>query len=339
MKKPFDCDVIVVGAGHAGAEAALAAARMGASVLLFTIKFEAIGRMSCNPSIGGPAKGHLVREIDALGGEMGRVADLTGIQFRMLNRAKGPAVWAPRAQNDRLFYGVEMRKALEAQQGLAIKESTIVEVLTRDGAVYGVRSLLGEEYYAPRVILTCGTFLDGAIHVGDVSFRGGRSGEPAAVGLSESLRRLGLRVVRFKTGTPPRVDLRTVDLARCAEQPGDPDPQGFCFYRNVHPRNLVSCWLTGTTPHTHEIIRAALSRSALYGGFIHGTGPRYCPSIEDKVVKFAAKEHHQVFIEPEGEHTCEAYVNGVSNSLPPAVQKEFLVTIPGLARAQGSRDG
>ncbi|MCD4829771.1 MAG: tRNA uridine-5-carboxymethylaminomethyl(34) synthesis enzyme MnmG [Candidatus Cloacimonetes bacterium] len=332
-------DVIVVGAGHAGVEAALAAARMGARTLLFTIKLEAIGRMSCNPSVGGPAKGHLVREIDALGGEMGRVADLTGIQFRMLNRAKGPAVWAPRAQNDRLFYGVEMRKALEAQDRLDIKESAVDDVLTENGNVRGVRSQLGEDYLAPRVILACGTFLRGTIHVGDVAFAGGRSGEPAACELSTSLEALGLRLVRFKTGTPPRVDLRTVDLSCCEEQPGDPDPQGFSYYRDIKPRNLVSCWLTGTRPETHDIIREALERSALYGGRISGTGPRYCPSIEDKIVKFAARQRHQVFIEPEGTHTHEAYVNGVSNSLPPAVQSAFLATIPGLEQARVMRYG
>lgn len=327
-------DVIVVGAGHAGVEAALASARMGARTLLFTIKLEAIGRMSCNPSVGGPAKGHLVREIDALGGEMGRVADLTGIQFRMLNRAKGPAVWAPRAQNDRLFYGVEMRKSLEAQDRLDILESSITEVLVEAGAVRGVRSELGEDYLAPRVILACGTFLRGVIHVGDVGVPGGRSGEPAADGLSQSLERIGLRLTRFKTGTPPRVDLRTVDLSCCEEQPGDPNPQGFSYYRDVRPRNMVSCWLTSTSSKTHDIIRDALSRSSLYGGAISGTGPRYCPSIEDKIVKFAAKEKHQVFIEPEGTHTHEAYVNGVSNSLPPDVQAAFLATVPGLEQAR-----
>jgi tRNA uridine 5-carboxymethylaminomethyl modification enzyme len=332
--EPNRYDVIVTGAGHAGCEAALAAARMGARTACFTLKLENVGRMSCNPSLGGPAKGHLAREIDALGGEMGRVADLTGIQFRMLNRGKGPAVWAPRSQNDRQRYGQEMRRALEEQPGLDLIEADIVDLIVVQGEVRGVRTRLGEEYHSPRVIIAGGTFGRGRIHVGDISYPGGRSGEPSSEGLSEALERLGIPLRRFKTGTPPRIDLRTVDFSAFEEQPGDEPPEGFSFYRDIPLSNQVSCWLGTTTPETHRIIRVNLKRSALYGGYITGTGPRYCPSIEDKVVKFADKERHQVFIEPEGTQTVEAYLNGVSNSLPPDVQTAFVHSIPGLERAR-----
>jgi tRNA uridine 5-carboxymethylaminomethyl modification enzyme len=327
-------DVIVVGAGHAGCEAALAAARMGARTVCFTLKLENTGRMSCNPTLGGPAKGHLAREIDALGGEMGRIGDLTGIQFRMLNRSKGPAVWAPRSQNDRRLYSTEMRRALEEQPGLDLIEADVAEILVADNRVSGIRTRLGEDYLAPRVILAGGTFWRGLIHVGDVAYAGGRSGEPASEHLSASLERLGFTLRRFKTGTPPRIDIRTADFSVMDEQPGDEPPEGFSHYRDIPLRNLVSCWLTHTTERTHEIIRTNLKRSALYGGFIHGTGPRYCPSIEDKVVKFADKDQHQVFIEPEGLDTHEAYVNGISNSLPPDVQADLVHSIPGLETAR-----
>jgi tRNA uridine 5-carboxymethylaminomethyl modification enzyme len=328
-------DVIVVGAGHAGIEAALAAARMGARTLCFVIKIESIGRMSCNPSVGGPAKGHLAREIDALGGELAKTADESGIQFRMLNRKKGPAVWAPRAQNDRELYSHLMRAALENQNGLAIKESTIDELLldASGTAVVGVRSHLGEAYYAPRVILTNGTFLRGTVHVGETKYSSGRAGEPAADKLSDSLQKAGLKLARFKTGTPPRVDMRTVDTSKMEEQPGDEPPSGFSYFRDITLKNQVSCWLTFTNPTTHKLIHDNLKRSSLYGGFIDGVGPRYCPSIEDKIVKFHTKERHQVFVEPEGLHTYEAYVNGISNSLPPEVQKQLIATIPGLEQA------
>lgn len=334
-------DVIVVGAGHAGIEAALATARMGARTLIFVIKLESIGRMSCNPSVGGPAKGHLAREIDALGGEIARAADITGIQFRMLNRKKGPAVWAPRSQNDRMAYSIQMRSALESQDNLEIKESLIEELLLNpEGkSVIGVKSMLGEEYFAPRIILANGTFLRGKVHVGNINYSSGRAGEPAAEKLSHSLLQAGLSLGRFKTGTPPRIDLRTVDFNQVEEQPGDEDPQGFSYYRDITPRNLVSCYLTYTTPETHEIIRNNLDKSSLYGGYISGIGPRYCPSIEDKVVKFQHKEQHQVFIEPEGINTSEAYVNGISNSLPPAVQQQLVTSIPGLQKASIIRYG
>ncbi|HHE38439.1 MAG TPA: tRNA uridine-5-carboxymethylaminomethyl(34) synthesis enzyme MnmG [Candidatus Cloacimonetes bacterium] len=325
-------DIIVVGAGHAGIEAALSAAKMGANVLIFVIKIESIGRMSCNPSVGGPAKGHLAREIDALGGEIGKSSDLSGIQFRMLNKKKGPAVWAPRSQNDRTKYTIIMRQSLENQTGLNIKESIIDEIILSKNRkqVIGVRSNLGEEYFAPKVILANGTFLRGKVHIGNVSYSSGRAGEPAAEKLSLSLLESGLNLARFKTGTPPRIDLRTIDMNKVEEQPGDEDPQGFSYYRDIALKNDVSCYLTFTNPVTHQIINSNLDKSSLYGGYISGIGPRYCPSIEDKVVKFSKKEHHQVFIEPEGEKTFEAYVNGVSNSLPPEIQKRMLHSIEGL---------
>ncbi len=334
-------DIIVVGAGHAGIEAALASARMGAITLIFVIKIETIGRMSCNPSMGGPAKGHLAREIDALGGELARSADLTGIQFRMLNRKKGPAVWAPRSQNDRTEYSLVMRQALESQTNLTIKESMIDEILlSREGKkVIGVKSHLGEEYFARKVILANGTFLKGKIHVGNVSYSSGRAGELASIKLSDSLIKAGLKLARFKTGTPPRVDIRTIDLKNLDEQPGDENPQGFSFYRDIKLRNDRSCYLTFTNSKTHQIIKDNLNKSSLYGGFISGVGPRYCPSIEDKVVKFSTKERHQVFIEPEGINTFEAYVNGVSNSLPPDVQRKMVHSIEGLENAKIMRYG
>ncbi len=334
-------DVIVIGAGHAGIEAALASARMGAKTLVFVIKIETIGRMSCNPSVGGPAKGHLARELDAIGGEIGRAADISGIQFRMLNKKKGPAVWAPRSQNDRTYYGVVMYHALERQSNLEIKEAIIDDILlSKDGkSIIGVRSKLGESYFAPRVILANGTFLRGKVHVGNVSYSSGRAGEPASVKLSESLLKAGLKLERFKTGTPPRIDLRTVNMNKVEEQPGDEDPQGFSFYRDIKLRSDVSCYLTFTTPKTHEIIRSNLDKSALYGGYISGIGPRYCPSIEDKVVKFHTKEQHHVFIEPEGAETFEAYANGISNSLPPDVQAKLVHSIPGLEKATIIRYG
>lgn len=328
-------DVIVVGAGNAGVEAALAAARMGANTAIFVIKFESIGRLSCNPSLGGPAKGHLAREINALGGEIGFVADLSGIQFRMLNKKKGPAVWAPRSQNDRELYSKIMRSHLENQPNLQIIEDVISEVLVDDKKrVIGVKSHIGYTYTAPKVILANGTFLKGIIHIGHKQYPGGRSGEPSADDLSNSLSKLGLNLARFKTGTPARVDLRSVDLSQMEIQPGDDNPTGFSFYRNIKLKNLVDCWLTHTNKHTHEIIQQNLTRSALYGGKISGTGPRYCPSIEDKIVKFTDKDQHHVFIEPEGVNTYEAYVNGVSNSLPPDVQLEVLHSIVGLERVK-----
>ncbi len=334
-------DVIVVGAGHAGIEAAMAAAKMGAKTVIFVIKIETIGRMSCNPTVGGPAKGHMAREIDALGGQIGKAADITGIQFRMLNKKKGPAVWAPRTQNDRTQYSIVMRMILENQPNLEIRESIVDDILidTKTKSVKGIKTHLGEEYYAPKVILANGTFLKGRVFVGSVNYPAGRAGEPASEKLSDSLTKLGFTLARFKTGTPPRIDIRTANLNLMSEQKGDDNPEGFSFYRDISLKNKVSCWLTFTNPKTHDIINGNLNFSSLYGGYISGVGPRYCPSIEDKVVKFSQKEHHHVFIEPEGENTYEAYVNGVSNSLPPKIQLEMLHSIKGLENAKVIRYG
>lgn len=334
---PHDFDLIVVGGGHAGVEAALAAARRGAKTALFVLKLESIGRLSCNPSIGGPAKGHLAREIDALGGELGHIADLSGIHFRMLNRSKGPAVWAPRAQNDRNLYSQLMREQVEHQENLSLIEASISQIIVEKGRTVGVRCNLGKEYRAGQVILAPGTFLRGMIHVGKISVSGGRSGEPAANELSQDLLRHGFKLERFKTGTPPRVDMRSLDFSKLEVQPGDPDPEGFSWYRDITLQNRVSCYMTRTTPETHAIISQNLHLSSLYGGIIQGIGPRYCPSIEDKIVKFPQRDTHQVFIEPEGLNTFEAYVNGVSTSLPPDIQERILHSIPGLENARVMR--
>lgn len=334
---PRDFDIIVVGGGNAGVEAALASARRGAETALFVLKLESIGRLSCNPSIGGPAKGHLAREIDALGGELGHIADLSGIHFRMLNRSKGPAVWAPRAQNDRNLYSQLMREQVERQENLSLIEASISQIIVEKGRAVGVRCNLGKEYRAGQVILAPGTFLRGIIHVGKVSISGGRSGEPASNELSQDLLRHGFQLERFKTGTPPRVDMRSLDFSQLEEQPGDPDPEGFSWYRDITLQNLISCYMTRTTPETHRIISENLDQSSLYGGIIHGIGPRYCPSIEDKIVKFPQRDTHQIFIEPEGLNTFEAYVNGVSTSLPPDIQERILHSIPGLENARVMR--
>jgi tRNA uridine 5-carboxymethylaminomethyl modification enzyme len=325
-------DVIVIGAGHAGIEAALAAARRGFQTALFTIKLEAIGRMSCNPSIGGPAKGHLTREIDALGGEMARVADLSGIHFRMLNRKKGPAVWAPRAQNDRAQYSMLMREAIESTANLELIEANIAALLVDKGRISGCVSQIGRQYFAPKLIIASGTFLKGKIHIGSTSFSGGRSGEPSSDGLSESLSTLGMKVLRFKTGTPPRVDLDSLDYSALEAQDGDDDPRGFSFYRNIQVKNLARCYLSRTTSETHAIIKQHIKESALYSGIIQGIGPRYCPSIEDKIVKFPDRDSHQIFIEPEGLHIMKA-----SNGGPPVcahVQEQIVHSIPGWSKPE-----
>ncbi|MBI5182598.1 MAG: tRNA uridine-5-carboxymethylaminomethyl(34) synthesis enzyme MnmG [Nitrospirae bacterium] len=332
-------DVVVVGAGHAGCEAALAAARLGCKTLMFTINLDNIAQMSCNPAVGGIAKGHLVREIDALGGEMGKNTDKAGIQFRMLNTRKGPAVRALRAQADRVLYKLEMRKTLEAQENLDILQGMITGLLIKNGRAAGVETTLGIRYLTKTVILTTGTFLRGLIHIGLKSFPAGRAGEFPSLELSDSLKELGFRLGRLKTGTPPRIDGRSIDFSKTIIQHGDNPPIPFSYATEKIANPQMPCYLTYTNKETHKIIKDNLDRSPLYCGVIEGTGPRYCPSIEDKVVRFAEKERHQIFLEPEGLNTTEYYANGISTSLPADVQLKFIRTIPGLERAKMIRPG
>ncbi|PEN12336.1 tRNA uridine-5-carboxymethylaminomethyl(34) synthesis enzyme MnmG [Longibacter salinarum] len=339
----FDYDVIVVGGGHSGSEAAAAAANMGAKTLLITMKLDAIGQMSCNPAIGGIGKGHIAREIDAMGGLMGRVTDRAGIQFRMLNRSKGPAVWGPRAQCDRAAYATAVREELEAIPNLYMRADMVTEVLTsEDGStIEGVRTNLGQSFHAPAVILTTGTFSNGVIHVGEKNFGGGRMGESASRGITDCLHELGFESGRLKTGTPPRLDGRTIDYSVMREQPGDQDATSFSYMSDELPpvEDQLSCWLTDTTPEVHETLRTGFDRSPMFAGRIEAKGPRYCPSIEDKIDRFSEKNSHQIFIEPEGRHTDEVYVNGFSTSLPEDVQLEAIRKVPGLEDVHVLRPG
>lgn len=333
-------DVIIVGGGHAGTEAALAAARMGVTTLLLTHNIETLGQMSCNPAIGGIGKSHLVREVDALGGVMAQAADHAGIQFRVLNARKGPAVRATRAQTDRVLYKAYIRKTLEHQPNLKIFQQAVDDLIIEDDHVVGVITQMGLHFYAPKVVLTVGTFLGGKIHVGNNNYSGGRAGDPPAQRLSERLRALPFRVARLKTGTPPRIDGRTIDFSKLQEQPGDQPCPVLSYLGDVsqHPRQ-VSCFLTRTNTKTHEIIQNNIRRSAMYSGNIEGTGPRYCPSIEDKVMRFADRDSHQIFLEPEGLETNEYYPNGISTSLPFDVQQDFVRSMEGLENCHILRPG
>ena len=334
-------DVAVIGGGHAGIEAALAAARMGAKTVMFLLNADTIGQMSCNPAIGGIAKGIVVREIDALGGEMGRAIDHTGIQFKMLNTRKGKAVWSPRAQADKKLYREYMKRACENQENLYIKQDEVVDIVVEDNRVVAVKTKLGLEYKVKAVVVATGTFLNGLIYIGDKTFPAGRAWEPPSTGLEDFYKRYGFPLARFKTGTPARLDKRTIDFSVLEPAPGDDPPPKFSFWTEPvgtywfeKGKKQALCWITYTTPKTHEIIRKNLHRTALYGGLIKGIGPRYCPSIEDKVVKFADKDRHTVFLEPEGWDTIEIYPNGLSTSLPEEIQWEMYRSIPGLEKVE-----
>ncbi|MGZ8478735.1 MAG: tRNA uridine-5-carboxymethylaminomethyl(34) synthesis enzyme MnmG [Candidatus Binatia bacterium] len=332
-------DVIVVGAGHAGIEACLAAARMGCSTLMMTLNLDHIGQMSCNPAIGGIGKGHLVKEIDALGGEMARAIDETGIQFRILNTKKGPAVRASRAQADKALYRMRMKRVLENCPRLTLRQGSVEALIVEDGLIKGVETQIGERFYGQKVILTTGTFLKGLIHIGDRNFSAGRAGDFAVHGLSESLVSLGFKVGRLKTGTCPRLDSRTIDYSELVVQDGDQPPQPFSFSSSGVTQRQVPCHITYTNSRTHEIIRGAMHRSPMYSGVIKSRGPRYCPSIEDKIHRFADKDRHQIFLEPEGLDTVEVYPNGLSTSLPLDVQVEMVRSIKGLEQAEIMRHG
>lgn len=332
-------DVIIVGGGHAGCEAALAVARLGFEALLLTSNVDNIAQMSCNPAIGGLGKGHLVKEIDALGGEMGKITDATGIQFRRLNTKKGPAVQACRVQCDKLQYKTRMRRVLETTQGLHIKQGFADDLLVQDGVVLGVISNYGVLFESKAVILTTGTFMNGLMHYGENKQSGGRAGDVASFGLSGSLKKMGFELVRMKTGTPPRLDGRTIDYSKTEVQPGDELPKRFSFSNTVIAQGQLNCYITYTNEKTHDVIRAGIDRSPMYNGTIKSIGPRYCPSIEDKVMRFADKNRHQIFLEPEGHDTHEVYVNGLSTSLPIDIQLGMIKTIVGLENAEMVRPG
>ena len=333
-------DIIVVGAGHAGCEAAHAAAKMGASVLLCTMNMNTIAQMSCNPAMGGVAKGQIIREIDALGGMSGIISDTSMIQFRMLNRSKGPAMWSPRSQNDRMLFAEQWRLALEQTPGVDFWQEMISGLLVKNERVYGVRTTIGLEIMGKAVVLTNGTFLNGIIHIGEKQFGGGRTGESAAKGITEQLVSLGLEAGRMKTGTPPRVDGRSLDYTKMEEQLGDEHPEKFSFSPTTRPlQKQLSCWITYTNRDVHQTLETGFDRSPMFNGRIQGLGPRYCPSIEDKINRFAERERHQIFVEPEGWNTVEIYVNGFSTSLPEDVQYAALRKIPGFEQAKMFRPG
>ena len=327
-------DVIVVGAGHAGTEAALASARMGCETLLLTMNLDTVAQMSCNPAIGGIAKGHMVREIDALGGEMARNIDATGLHFRLLNRSKGPAVQAPRAQADKKAYQFRMKAVVEDQPSLDLKQGMLEELLVDKGRIRGVTTRSKTTFLGKTIVLTTGTFLKGLIHVGDFNYKAGRAGEQSAERASEGLQRLGFELGRLKTGTPPRVNCRSIDFSVTEIQPGDDAPYPFSYQTTSIEQEQLPCYITYTSSATREVVERNLDRSAMYSGRIQSVGPRYCPSIEDKVVKFPDKERHQIFLEPEGHHTSEVYLNGLSMSLPEEIQTEVVRSIPGLERAE-----
>lgn len=332
-------DVIVVGGGHAGCEAAAAAANMGSKTLLITMNMDTIAQMSCNPAMGGVAKGQIVREIDALGGYSGIISDKSAIQFKMLNRSKGPAMWSPRTQNDRMLFSKEWRLALEKTEGLDFWQDMVNDVLVENGVCVGVKTQIGVEFKAKSVILTNGTFLNGLIHIGEKQFGGGRAGARPSVGLTEKLQNLGFESGRMKTGTPPRVDARSLDFSKMEEQPGDENPSSFSYLTNSKLENQRSCFIAYTNPTVHEVLQTGFEKSPMFQGRIQGLGPRYCPSIEDKIVRFSERERHQLFVEPEGWNTVEIYLNGFSTSLPENVQYEAMQLIPGFEKAKMFRPG
>ena len=332
-------DVIVVGAGHAGCEAAHAAAQMGSRVLLITMNMQTIAQMSCNPAMGGVAKGQIVREIDALGGMSGIISDKTMIQFRMLNRSKGPAMWSPRCQSDRMRFAEEWRWALEENKNVDFWQDSVQQIILENNEVKGVQTRMGMSYYAPSVVLTNGTFLNGLIHIGEKNFGGGRMAEPMAIGLTEQLIALGFESGRMKTGTPPRVDGRSLDYDAMEEQKGDENPSSFSYLSETHIQEQRSCWITHTNLKVHEALRKGFDKSPMFAGRIKGLGPRYCPSVEDKINRFADKDSHQIFVEPEGWRTVEIYVNGFSTSLPEEIQFEAIRLIPGFEKAKMFRPG
>lgn len=342
MANKLKYDIIVVGAGHAGSEAAGAAAQLGANTLLITMNLEAIAKMSCNPAMGGVAKGQLVREIDALGGLSGEVSDDSAVQFRMLNRSKGPAMWSPRCQSDRMMYAQKMREKLEEKKNLHFRQDNVVDIITENGKVKGVVTQTKQKYYSEAVVLTSGTFLNGRIHIGENNYGGGRSGERASIGISAALEKLGFQIGRLKTGTPPRIDGRSVDYSKLEIQYGDEEASPFSFMTNrplPKIENQMTCWIGYTNETVHDILRTGFDRSPMFNGRIKSIGPRYCPSIEDKINRFADKDRHQLFLEPEGRNTYEMYLNGFSTSLPEETQYEALRSIPGFEEAVMIRPG